>query len=145
MVYELTLIGLLISLLYISVTRYYPGGIIVPSYLVMFVDQPYRLLGTFLASLLTLAIYRLASRYMILFGKRRFVLMVLFGGLISLILSYILPFMFPVSIELRVIGWVIPGLIANNFDRQGVVITTSSMAIVIAATFFAGKLYFFLI
>ena len=142
MVYELILIGLLIALLFISVTRYYPGGIIVPGYLVIFVDQPLRLLGTFIASLLTLALYRIVSNYTILFGKRRFVLMILFGSLISFLLYYILPFMFPASVELRVIGWVIPGLIANNFDRQGVVITTSAMAIVIAATYFAGKLYF---
>lgn len=142
MVYELSFIGLLVSLLFISVTKYYPGGIIVPSYLVLFTDQPLRLLGTLIAALLALLLYRLASRYLILFGKRRFVFMILFGGLSAFILSSLLPILFPAVIELRVIGWVIPGLIANNFDRQGILITGSSMAIIITVVFFIGKLYF---
>lgn len=143
--YEVSIIGLLISLLYISVTRYYPGGIIVPSYLVLFADQPLRLLGTLIAALLAFLCYRLASRYLILFGRRRFVFMILAGGLFSYLLSYFLPLIFPVAIELRVIGWVIPGLIAANFDRQGIVITTSSMAIVITVIFFVGRLYFMIL
>ena len=145
MEYELAITGLLVSIIFISVTRYYPGGIIVPSYLVLFVDQPFRLLGTIVAALLAVVIYRLVSRYMILFGKRRFLIMILLGGLFSFVLSYALPFMFPAAVELRVIGWVIPGLVANNFDRQGVVTTLSAMAIVVTATYFAGKLVMLLI
>lgn len=143
--YELTVIGLLISLLFVSVTRYYPGGIIVPSYLVLFVDQPLRLLGTLIAAVFAFACYRLASRFLILFGRRRFVFVVLLGGLFSYLFSYFLPVIFPQTIELRVIGWVIPGLIASNFDRQGIIITTSSMAIVISVIFFVGKLYFLIV
>jgi len=143
--YEVSIIGLLVALLFISVTHYYPGGIIVPSYLVLFVDQPLRLLGTLVAALLAFVLYRLASRYLILFGKRRFVFLILMGGLFSYILSYLLPLLFPEAVELRVIGWVIPGLIATNFDRQGLLITTSSMALVITVVFFIGKLYFIVI
>ena len=142
--YEITVIGLLISLLFISITRFYPGGIIVPSYLVLFVDQPLRILGTLIAAALAFAIYRLASKFLILFGRRRFVFLILVGGLFSYLLTYLLPAIFPVTVELRVIGWVIPGLIASNFDRQGVVITTSSMAVVITVIFFIGKLYQFM-
>ena len=140
MEYELIIIGLLVSLLFISVTGYYPGGIIVPGYLVIFVDQPLRILGTLLVSLVILMIYRLVSNYTILFGKRKFVIMILLGVLLSGLLWYILPFMFPESAEFRVIGWVMPGLIANNFERQGIIVTSSAMAVVIAATFFIGKL-----
>ena len=39
MSYELTFLGLLLSLLYVGLTGLYPGGIIVPSYLVLFIDH----------------------------------------------------------------------------------------------------------
>jgi len=145
MTYEISFLGLLISLIFISITGYYPGGIIVPSYLILFIDQPYRLIGTLIVSLITLLIYKVTSEYFILFGKRRFVFMILCGGIISYLLSYFLPQVFPDSIEFKVIGWVIPGLIAINFDRQGIVQTFSAMAIVITAIFFMGKLYFYVL
>ena len=143
MQYEFFFIGLLLSLLFIAVTGYYPGGIIVPGYLVLYAGQPLRITGTILAGLLTYLLYRLASRYLILFGKRRFVFMILISALLSFSFSFLLPMIFPVSLEWKMIGWVIPGLIANNFDRQGVVVTFSSMAIVLAVLLFISKIYFY--
>lgn len=143
MEYELFFIGLLLSLLFIGVTGFYPGGIIVPGYLVLYADQPLRITGTILAGLVAYFLYRLASHYLILFGKRRFVFLILISAILSFSFSYLLPMIFPVSMEMKMIGWVIPGLIANNFDRQGVVITISSMAIVLAALLFISKIYFY--
>lgn len=143
--YELMFIGLVLALLFIALTGYYPGGIIVPGYLVLFADQPYRLAGTLAAALLTLAIYRVASHYMLLFGKRRFVFLILLGASASLLLSFAVPAIFPVSIDYRVIGMVIPGLIAGNFERQGIAVTTASMAIVVASTWFLGYLLLMII
>lgn len=143
MQYELFFSGLLLSLLFIAVTGYYPGGIIVPGYLVLYSDQPLRITGTILAGLLAFLIYHLASRYLILFGKRRFVFLILISAILSFSFSFLLPMIFPVSLELKMIGWVIPGLIANNFDRQGIVVTFSSMAIVLAVLLFISKIYFY--
>ncbi len=138
--YEITFIGLLISLLYIGITGWYPGGIIVPSYLVLFVDQPARIAGTLLAALLTLLCFRIASHYLIIFGRRRFVFMILVGGIWTLLWLAILPAVLPLSLEFRVIGWVIPGLIANNFERQGVLLTTASLVTVTVVTYLLGKI-----
>lgn len=136
---EITFLGLLIALLFIGLTGYYPGGIIVPAYLVLFMTQPLRIIGTLLAALLTLVCYRAASRYLILFGRRRFVFMILFGGLWTFLWILVFPVIFPVSFEFRVIGWVIPGLIANNFERQGIVITTAALLTVTVITYFMGR------
>ncbi len=138
--YEITFIGLLLSLLYIGITGWYPGGVIVPSYLVMFVDQPGRIAGTLLAALLTLLCFRIASHYLILFGRRRFVFMILVGGIWTLLWLAILPTVLPLSLEFRVIGWVIPGLIANHFERQGVLLTTASLVTVTVVTYLLGKI-----
>jgi poly-gamma-glutamate biosynthesis protein PgsC/CapC len=138
--YEVSFLGLLITLLFIGLTGYYPGGIIVPSYLVLFMDQPLRIIGTLIAAFLTMLCYRMASRYLILFGRRRFVFMILFGGILTFLWILVFPSIFPVSMEFRVIGWVIPGLIANNFERQGIIVTTAALITVTVVTYFLGRI-----
>ena len=142
MSYELFFIGLAITLVFIALTGYYPGGIIVPAYLVLFVDQPLRLIGTLVIAFMAWGLYRLASRYLILFGKRRFVFLILSGAIGAFVLSYILPQFFPGSVELKVIGWVIPGLMASQLEKQGPLITLSALAIVLTILFFIGKLFY---
>lgn len=142
MSYELFFIGLVITLIFIGLSGYYPGGIIVPAYMVLFIDQPLRLIGTLIISLIAWGLYRIASKYLILFGKRRFVFLILVGAIGSLLLSYFLPRYFPDTLELKVIGWVIPGLIASQIEKQGLAITLSSLAIVLTILFFMSKLYY---
>lgn len=137
--YEWPLLGLLISILFIGWTGVYPGGIIVPSYLVLFLDQPKRLAGTLAVVLLTWACYKLISRTLILFGRRRFVFMILAGGIWTYIWVSLVPALFPGSLEFRVIGWVIPGLMANHMERQGVTITLGACIIVTTVIYFFGK------
>jgi len=140
--YEISFVGLIISLVFIALTGYYPGGIIVPSYLVLFVDQPERIAGTLAAALLTMISFKIASRYLILFGRRRLVTMILVSGLWTFVSLKLFPAILPASLEFRVIGWVIPGLIANQFERQGVLITTACLVTVTAVIYFLGKLLF---
>jgi poly-gamma-glutamate biosynthesis protein PgsC/CapC len=137
--YELTFLGLVISLLYVGVTGLYPGGMIVPSYLVLFVEQPQRIVGTLLTALLTLLCFKFVSQYLILFGRRRFVFMVLVGGIWTMLWLKMFSQLFPPSLEFRVIGWVVPGLIANSFERQGVIVTTASLVTVTVATYVLGR------
>jgi poly-gamma-glutamate biosynthesis protein PgsC/CapC len=140
MTFELPFLGLLISLAFIGLTGLYPGGIIVPSYLALFLHEPTRIVGTLLAALLTMGVYRLSCRWMILFGRRRFVFMVLVGAVWALLWMQLLPAVFPLSLEYRVIGWVIPGLIANHLDRQGIAVTTASLVTVTVVIGFLGRL-----
>ena len=140
--YEASFLGLLISLLFTGITGLYPGGVIVPSYLVLFVDQPARIAGTLIAAFLTLICFKLASEFLIIFGRRRFVFMILVGGIWTFLWLQVFPFIFPVSLEFRVIGWVIPGLIANNFERQGVIVTTASLVTVTVVVYFLGRMLY---
>jgi poly-gamma-glutamate biosynthesis protein PgsC/CapC len=138
--FELPFIGLLISLGVIALTGVYPGGIIVPSYLVLFVHEPERIVGTLVAAFLTLLVYLLASRRLILFGRRRFVFLLLVGGLWSILWRTLFPTLFPLSVEFTVIGWVIPGLIANHFERQGVLVTLGSLLTATVAIAWLGRI-----
>ena len=138
--FELPFIGLLISLAVIGLTGVYPGGIIVPSYLVLFITEPERIVGTLVAALLTLGVYVLASRWLILFGRRRFVFLILVGGTWAILWRTLFPGLFPLSVEFTVIGWVIPGLIANHFERQGVLVTLGSLLTATVAIGWLGRI-----
>lgn len=138
--FELPFIGLLISLAIIGVTGVYPGGIIVPSYLVLFISEPERIVGTVLAAFLTLGAFLLASRWLILFGRRRFVFLILVGGLWAALWRTVVPSVFPLSLEFTVIGWVIPGLIASHLERQGVLVTLGSLATACVAIAWLGRI-----
>jgi gamma-polyglutamate biosynthesis protein CapC len=137
---EVPFAGLLLALACIAITGVYPGGIIVPSYLALFLADPARIGGTLAAAVVTLACYRLASRWLILFGRRRLVFLLLTGGIVSATALSLLPMLFPASLEFRVIGWVVPGLIAHHADRQGAVLTIAAAVTVTVATGMVGRL-----
>jgi gamma-polyglutamate biosynthesis protein CapC len=137
--YEISFLGLLISLIFVGFTGIHPGGIIVPSYLVLFVHYPLRVVATLAAALLTLLCYRLACRYLILFGTRRFAFMILVAAIWTLVWVRFFPALLPGAPEFRVIGWVVPGLIANNFERQGIGLTTASLITATVSTYLLGQ------
>ena len=140
MAVEISFLGLLISLGFITLTGIYPGGIIVPSYLVLFVNQPLRIAGTLTFAVFTFGVYRLASRFLILFGTRRLVFMILLGGVLTWLWIQIFPAFIQIPLGFRVIGWIIPGLIANQIERQGVGITLAALVTVSVFIHFAGRL-----
>ncbi len=101
------------------------GGFVTPGYLALYADQPLRAVATIVAALATFAAMRLASRWLVLFGTRRYAVTLLAGFLVKALLDAVLlraPFALP---ELRVIGYVVPGLIANDMERQGFLPTLS--------------------
>ena len=140
MTIETAFIGLLIATLFTELTGLYPGGVIVPAYVALFVDQPLRLVGTLVVALLAWGTYRLLDRVFVLFGRRRFLLLVLLGAAWALAGYRLAPLAWPESLELRVIGWVIPGLIANTMERQGAWWTLAAMAIASTLTYFLVRL-----
>jgi poly-gamma-glutamate biosynthesis protein PgsC/CapC len=135
MIVETLLIGLVLALLWAEIMDISPGGIIVPGYFALYLDRPLRAAASLAVALLTLAIYRFLARRLILFGRRRFVLMVLVGAVLSQAWLLVLPRLFAAPVELRVIGWVIPGILASSLARQKVLPTLASLAAVATLTF----------
>lgn len=140
MPFEMIFIGVVVALVYTEITGLQPGGIIVPAYLALTVDHPWRTLATVGIACLSLLIYRAFARYFILFGKRRFVLMLLLGAFWILVWQLLAPAIFFGSPELRAVGLIIPGLLANNLERQKFLATLASLATVIVVTYFLTQL-----
>jgi len=138
--YSSLFVGLILALIYVEITGLSPGGLIVPGYFALYLDQPDRLLATLLVAFLVLGLYRLVFRYFIIFGRRRFVFMILTGVVLGQLWAWLLPSLFAEPIGLRVIGWVVPGLLASNLDKQKIPQTLASLIIVSVLTFFLVQL-----
>ena len=117
-------LGIILSLILSEALGVTAGGIIVPGYISLFLHQPVQVLSTFLVAILVWLIIRGLSKVMFLYGKRRIVLALILG----FFFGYLSRTMY-IDTEniksLAVIGNIIPGLIANWMDRQGVVRTLS--------------------
>jgi poly-gamma-glutamate biosynthesis protein PgsC/CapC len=140
MILETLFIGLLLALLWAEVTDVAPGGLIVAGYFALYLDRPLRVAATLTAALLALAIYKALSEHLILFGRRRFVLLLLLGAVVSQAWLLLLPGIAGAPVELRVIGWVVPGILASSLARQRPLPTLASLAAVSTLTFAVVRL-----
>lgn len=135
MVYETLIIGIGVAFIYVELMDVYPGGIIVPAYIALYLDEPLRVAATVVVAFLSLFFYRLLSRFLILFGKRRFMMFILLGALWAQIWYLLLPHFYQDPFGLKVIGWLIPGLLANNLEKQKIIPTLASLLIVSTLTY----------
>lgn len=140
MTFETLLIGIIVAVIYVEILDIYPGGIIVPAYIALYLDEPLRVLATIIIAFLSLFTYKILSRFLILFGRRRFVTMVLLGAFWAQVWFFLLPRLFSAPLELRAIGWLIPGLLANNLEKQRYIPTLASMLTVSIITYFLVRI-----
>ena len=121
-------LGLVISLIFSETLGLAAGGMVVPGYLALMIHEPFRILGTVATGLATLGVVRILSRYMLIYGRRRIVVSVLIGFILgALSRDFLIIRSGESMLDLRTIGFVIPGLMANWMDRQGVVPTVCVM------------------
>lgn len=121
-------LGLVISLIFSETLGLAAGGMVVPGYLALMMHEPLRILGTVVIALLTYALLQLLSRYLLIYGRRRIVVAVLIGFFLGALSRDLMVFRVQgAPLDVRTIGFVIPGLIANWMERQGVVQTLCVM------------------
>ena len=126
---KVVILGVLVSILFSELTGL-SAGLVVPGYLALSLHTPLRLVSTLAVALLAALCCRALSEVLILYGRRRFALLLVLSFALSAALGRIGPAM-GVS---DVIGVLIPGIIAREFDRQGVRDTLLSLVAATAAT-----------
>lgn len=143
--YLAIIIGLALSLLAEIKLGISPGGLVVPSYIALVLDRPAVVLNIFLVSLITYAIIRfVVCRFMLVYGKRRFVACVMIALMLKFLLSLLYPAI-PFSVlSFSGIGVVASGILANCYFRQGVVVTASATMAASALTFLLVNLIYFI-
>lgn len=140
-------LGLILSLLSYEVFGLAAGGIVVPGYIALQLAHPDRLAGIVAVSLVTYMIIKVLGNYTFLYGRRQMVLSLLIGCLLANFSRYFLTFnLASTTLELQAVGWVVPGLIAHWFAKQGIFKTLSVLFIssvlvrLILILIFAGAL-----
>jgi gamma-polyglutamate biosynthesis protein CapC len=148
-------VGLIVTLFVTELFGIAAGGLVVPGYMALRLMQPVNFGLTILVALITFAIVRVLSSFMVLYGRRMTGLTILTGYLLGALLELLLgggvvfslsaadvnmlggdtevdglnQTVSPLFVELGVVGYIIPGLIALWFNRQGVIQTLAALII----------------
>ena len=120
-------LGIAVSLVLTELTGLTAGGIIVPGYVAFLLDRPAALSMLLAIAALTYLCLRILSQILLLYGARRFGVAMLIG-LAFATGAELVPFG-DVPLEWAGLGYIVPGLLAHQFDRQGVLTTLLMVAI----------------
>jgi len=129
--------GIVLGLLFTELTGLSPGGIIVPGYMALFFNRPLEIVFTFTAAIGVMLAIKLIAGFFFLFGRRRYALCLLLGIVFKLGIEYFFSGL-PVAdnmIDIRLIGWLIPGIIASDMYKQGIPRTLLASGTVTAMVF----------
>ena len=132
MLFSTVALSVILSFLVTELTGLLTGGMVSAGYLAFYFSEPMRILSTFLLSALIAINLRLSREFLILYGRRRFMLSILLSILFVYALEKAYFILSPLSLDLRVIGYIIPGLIANDMEKQGIIRTSLALIIVTA-------------
>ena len=75
-------VGMVLSLILTETLGVTAGGIIVPGYIALYIDEPIKVISTIFVSLLVFLFVKVLSNFMLIYGKRRLVLSLLLGFLL---------------------------------------------------------------
>lgn len=119
-------LGLGVGVLVAEIFGLAGSGLVVPGYLAIYLTQPLIVVVTIFAGLTAFFLVRVLGSFIIIFGRRRTVLMILAGYLTGMLFKYF------VNIpgyhqEFDIIGFIIPGLIAVSLDRWGIIESLCSL------------------
>jgi poly-gamma-glutamate biosynthesis protein PgsC/CapC len=120
--------GMLLGMFYYQKTVWYCGGIITPGVIAMYMGDPAKVLVSIAAGLVTWVILDILVRFFSLYGRQRLAT----AMLIALALRY--PLVSVWGETSLWLGWVVPGLIGADIQRQGMAITLTAVAAVSVAT-----------
>jgi poly-gamma-glutamate biosynthesis protein PgsC/CapC len=124
-------LGMVLTLLFTETIGLAAGGVVVPGYIALNLHHPAQILATILVAIATYLIVRVIAHYMLVYGRRLLIVSILIGYVIGYATKLLPPISLSQNyIDISTIGFVIPGLIAYWFNRQGILETLSAMVIV---------------
>lgn len=127
-------IGILLGMFYYHKTGFSCGGIITPGVIAMYINDPLKIAVSIAAALLAWLILEGLVRLTNIYGRQRMAA----AMLIALGLRY--PLVSVLGDASLWLGWVVPGLMAADMQRQGTRPTLTGVVIVSIATAMAVHL-----
>ncbi|MCP3027615.1 poly-gamma-glutamate biosynthesis protein PgsC [Halobacillus sp. A5] len=137
-VYLALVAGIVLSLFYTEKTGVLPAGLVVPGYMAMLFTFPVSVAVIFMISFVTyLVVMKVIAKFTILYGRRKFTAMLTVGIILKIVFDMAVPgYSTPDIVDgMMAIGVIIPGLIANTIQKQGVLPTTASTLLLSGVTF----------
>lgn len=128
--YLAIVLGIFVSLFFEEIFGISTGGMISTGIIALHLRNQDIILYILLSSVLTyFLVEKVIGRFLILYGKRKFALMVIVGLLFKVGGEHfhtLLPFAF---IGFRGVGAIVPSLLANTYSRQGIIYTLGATII----------------
>jgi poly-gamma-glutamate biosynthesis protein pgsC len=133
MINEIMILGIILSIVFYEITEISPGGLIVPVYFALYLNNPTKIFFTIFISIITYLLLKFLSNHAIIYGRRRFTLCIILSFLIKTLLKYfnlhILNENEIYFFNIAIVGIIIPGILAQEMDRNGIIKTLSSLII----------------
>lgn len=129
MLLEAIAVSLVYGFFFFELTGLVGGGLIAPGYFALHFDRPWVIGFGLVAAILTMLLVRGLSFVTLLYGRRRFI--------VSVLVAFGLQWAATVALRESefmqgapdVVGYIIPGLVAHEMDRQGIGETLVSLLI----------------
>lgn len=122
----IVVLGIVLSIIFYEITEMSPGGLIVPGYFALFLNDPKRIIATIVVAIVSVFFVRILDSYVVLFGRRKFAIYIIVNFLIKLFLKNL---DLNILIGGEVIGILIPAILAQDIDRNKVHRTIPSLII----------------
>lgn len=112
------------------------GSLVVPGYFALALNKPINCGLTWLIGLITHALVRLISQFTLIYGRRQLGLNIVIGYLLAALANHVIfsSTMLAQRTPIAVVGFIIPGLIANSLFNHGIIATTCELLICSIAT-----------
>ena len=137
-VYTSIILGIAVSLIFTELTGISAGGIVVPAYLALTVNQPLVLISTLAIGLIAYVVVEFGlSRFIMLYGKRKFAAVVFIALILRIILNIAFSGIFDALDALTSVGVITAALIASTISKQGLPYTLVG-TVVVTAIVYAG-------
>ena len=130
MLYTTVALSVLLSFISSEFLGILTGGMISAGYLAYFFSEPTRIAATILLGVVICLLMKALRHVIILYGRRRFMLSVILSLATVYLVQKSYYYLANVPVDVRVIGYIIPGLIANDMEKQGIIKTTLAVVAV---------------
>lgn len=126
-------IGLVLGFFFFEWTGLVAGGLVTPGYFAVSLERPGMIALCLGVAVLTMLIMRGLSCCCVLYGRRRFILCVLTGFALQWTLGAAVIGAEITRGHIDAVGYIIPGLVAHEMDRQGIGPTLLALLVLSAA------------
>ncbi len=135
MLIEAIAIGLAYGFFFFEWTGLVAGGLIAPGYFALAFDQPWAITLCLLTALAAMILVRAISFFTILYGRRRFIVSVLVAFALQWSVGAVVMGTELAQGRVEVVGYIIPGLVAHEMDRQGIGLTLLALLVLSCLVF----------